>query len=566
MKSKLTIIGGLLYLLNCLPIKAQPNYPTNFSQSNITGTVSGPTAMAFLPDGRILVCEQTGALRIVKAGAFISTPVVSLSVNPSGERGLIGIAVDPNFSTNSYIYLYYTTSAAPIHNRISRFTMTGDLAGPEQILVDLDDLSGATNHNGGSLGFGADGKLYAAVGDNANSSYSQILTNRHGKILRYNSDGTIPSDNPQSFPGISGTTSGANRAIWSVGLRNPFTMAFQPGTGKLFVNDVGAGSWEEINDATLPGLNFGWPNTEGNFIQSNYPNFTLPVYAYTHSAGDGNGYAITGGTFYNPTTATYPSNYKGKYFYMDLSNSWINYLSFDNPVATGARQNAVYGVNEATRNSFATNISGSGVGISTGTDGNLYYLSRSANALVKINFTGALPVNLISFQLFQNDNSSIKLNWETSAEKNTAYFEIMKSENMNKWENIGKINAKGNPKESVDYEFIDNEPIVGLNYYRLKMVDIDGKYDFSPVKAIKYGKAEDELNIYPNPNIESITVQGVTALEGNLKIYSMAGQDLTNVISIINLTNNQKQLNISNLPKGKYILKTSKISRTFIKN
>src|SRR5262249_33295487 len=158
-----------------------------------------------------------------------------------GERGLLGVAFDPDFATNQFVYVYHTVPGSPPHNRVSRFTANGDVAasGSEVPILDLDNLSGATNHNGGAIHFGPDGKLYVDVGENADASNSQSLDNRLGKVLRINPDGSIPSDNPTSFPGISGSPTGANRAIWAVGLRNPFTFAFQPGTGRLFINDVG---------------------------------------------------------------------------------------------------------------------------------------------------------------------------------------------------------------------------------------------------------------------------------------------------------------------------------------
>src|SRR5262249_42088731 len=124
-------------------------------------------------------------------------------------------------------------------------------------ILDLDPL-GATNHNGGAIHFGPDGKLYIGVGDNADGSNSQSLHNLLGKILRINADGTIPTDNP-----FFNATTGEGQAIWALGLRNPFTFAFQSGTGKMFINDVGQGSFEEI-DRGIAGSNYGWPDTEGN--------------------------------------------------------------------------------------------------------------------------------------------------------------------------------------------------------------------------------------------------------------------------------------------------------------
>src|SRR5205823_6118401 len=118
-------------------------------------------------------------------------------------------------------------------------------------------LSAATNHNGGATHFGPDGKLWIAVGENANGANSQTLTNLLGKMLRINSDGTIPTDNP-----FYNTATGQNRAIWALGLRNPYTFTFQPGTGRMHINDVGQNTWEEI-DVGVAGANYGWPSTEG---------------------------------------------------------------------------------------------------------------------------------------------------------------------------------------------------------------------------------------------------------------------------------------------------------------
>src|SRR5262249_26886948 len=154
-----------------------------------------------------------------------------------------------SFASNHFIYVYYTAPGSPAHNRLSRFTANGDVAaaGSEVALQNLESLSNP-NHNGGALHFSLDRKRYVPAGNVTVSSNSQSIANRKGKILRINADGTIPSDNPTSFPGIGGTTSGANMAIWAVGLRNPFTAAVHPTTGRIFVNDVGEGSREEVDD------------------------------------------------------------------------------------------------------------------------------------------------------------------------------------------------------------------------------------------------------------------------------------------------------------------------------
>ncbi len=339
--------------------------PPGFNSVPVASGISNPTAMEFAPDGRLFVCQQSGQLRVISNGSLLPTPFVNLTVNSSGERGLLGVTFDPNFANNQFVYIYYTATTPTIHNRVSRFTANGDVAlgGSEVVMLDLNDLSGATNHNGGAIHFGPDGKLYVAVGENANSSNSQTLNNLLGKMLRINSDGTIPADNP--FFSIA---TGNNRAIWALGLRNPFTFAFQAVAGRMFINDVGENTWEEINDG-IAGSNYGWAICEG--ICGN-PNFRDPLFQYGHGIGPATGCAITGGAFYNPTIATYPSDYVGKYFYADYCSGWIR--RFDP------------GTNTA--QAFATGLN-SPVDLHVGPDANLYYLARgNGGVVVKVIYSG----------------------------------------------------------------------------------------------------------------------------------------------------------------------------------
>jgi len=329
--------------------------PSNFSDVQVVAGLANPTLMAIAPDGRIFVSQQAGAVRVIKDGVLLGTPFVTLSVNASGERGALGIAFDPAFATNQFVYVYYTSSSGP-HNRVSRFTASGDVAtGGETVLLDLPTL-GATNHNGGALHFGPDGKLYVAVGENAVGSNAQSMNTPLGKLLRINSDGTIPSDNP-----FFGSTTGINQSIWALGLRNPFTFAFQPGTGRLFINDVGENTWEEINDG-LAGANYGWPNTEGNTTN---PAFISPFYTYNHT----NGCAITGGAFYNPAEAMFPASYSGDYFFADYCGGWIRSIDLGTKVVS----------------TLATGIS-SPTDLRVANDGSIYYIERGSGSIRRITY------------------------------------------------------------------------------------------------------------------------------------------------------------------------------------
>ena len=337
--------------------------PSGFTESLVAGGLTNATAMEFAPDGRLFVCLQGGQLRVIKDGVLLPAPFVSLTVNANGERGLLGIAFDPAFASNQFVYLYYTATSPQVHNRVSRFTANGDVVvpGSEVPILDLEPLSGATNHNGGAIHFGIDGKLYVAVGENANAANSQTLANRLGKILRINSNGTIPSDNP-----FFGSATGVNRAIWAMGVRNPFTVAVQPGTGRIFINDVGQGAWEEINDG-VAGANYGWPECEGpNVINSNTPcsaAYAAPFHAYDSLSPPA--CAVTGGTFYNPQIQQFPAEFAGTYFFADFCAGWIRRVNPANGVMTP----------------FATGISNP-VDLKVSSNGSLFYLARGGGGVV----------------------------------------------------------------------------------------------------------------------------------------------------------------------------------------
>jgi glucose/arabinose dehydrogenase len=332
--------------------------PAGFTADVVVSGLNTPTAMAFTPDGRLLVTDQGGQLRVVKNGVLLPTPALTVTVSTSGERGLDGVAVDPGFATNGYIYVCYTAVSPTVHNRVSRWTMTGDTAGAELALLDLDTLV-SDIHNGSSLHFGTDGKLYVGVGENDVSSNAQSMTTRLGKLLRINPDGTIPTDNP-----FYGTASGLNRAIWALGFRNPFTFDVQPGTGRIMVNDVGNTLWEEVDDVVAGG-NYGWPTYEGTSGATGYKD---PLYTYGHGIFSGEDHcAVTGGAWYNPGIQNFPAVYAGKYFFADYCGGWIKSLDPATGVATPFASGSLFVVD-----------------LDVGPDGALYYLSRSERVVGRV--------------------------------------------------------------------------------------------------------------------------------------------------------------------------------------
>jgi len=293
--------------------------PPGFTQRTVERGLSGGTDMAFAPGGRLFITLKSGVVRFQRSTGTVGTLLnFSGKVDDTGERGLLGIAVDPRYASNHRLYLVYThraTATQPIHNRLVRITVrNGRLApGSERLLFRFPAQS-ATNHVGGSVQVGRDGKLYVSHGENARAAQAQSLGNVLGKIIRLNRNGTIPRDNP-----FFGRAAGRNRAIWARGLRNPFKFAFDRGSSRTFVNDVGAQTWEEIDRLTRGG-NYGWPVHEG---PENARQFIPPVFAYRHGSTASTGCSITGGEFYRSARRNFPARFVGDYFFADLCNGWV---------------------------------------------------------------------------------------------------------------------------------------------------------------------------------------------------------------------------------------------------
>jgi glucose/arabinose dehydrogenase len=325
--------------------------------------------MELAPDGRIFVCQKDGQLRVIKNESLLSAPFLTVMTDSGSEKGLLGIAIDPDFLNNNFLYVYYTAKTPAAHNRVSRFQADGDavVPGSETPILDLDDLT-AGHHDGGAIHFGPDGKLYVATGENGTATNAQSLDLRLGKMLRINSDGSIPESNPFYL-----TANGLNRAIWALGLRNPFTFAFQPGSGRMFINDVGEDAWEEINEGQA-GANFGWPWCEGRCAPFD-PRFRDPIFQYGHALSEVSGCSIVGGAFYNPAISQFSSSYTGSYFFADYCGGWIKRLDATN-------RNAALPFASGIPNPVDLKVSATGL---------LYYLERGNGAVWRIQRADAPP-------------------------------------------------------------------------------------------------------------------------------------------------------------------------------
>jgi len=380
----LTLLLASAFLVDGAGAPPRAEAVGGFVSDVVVGGLENPTDFAFAPDGRIFVAQRflesaptTGTVRVIKNGALLPAPFITLTVNSRGERGIVGLALDPNFAANNYVYIYYTLELNPLDpdgrkaSQLIRVTANGDVAQPGSEVVLLGSVlpgvaqsytcelypagtdclpADSQYHVGGGMRFGIDGKLYLSVGDAAQYGFgtplrAQNLDKMSGKILRVNTDGTGPSDNPY----YTGNANANCSKVWQYGFRNPFRWGFWPGTTTPMIGDVGTDRREEINTGP-PGANFGWPCYEGNdlAVEPIYLNdpictalyaantVTLPLYTYPR----GDGAAVIGGLFYWGTS-NYPSEYIGRFFFADYISdtmSAINPITKDAlPVLTSAR-------------------------------------------------------------------------------------------------------------------------------------------------------------------------------------------------------------------------------------
>jgi glucose/arabinose dehydrogenase len=373
-------------------------------------SVNHPTAIAFTPDGRMLVTTDAGLIRVYEDGALLARPALNVSskICSAGERGMMGVAVDPHFSNNHYVYVFWTfnkfdnqcpvgTAETPV-NRVSRYVLGDDshvVAGTGKVIVD-NMPSPATGHDAGDLHFGSNGLLYITVGDGAcqigsptlcegDNANSRRLDIPNGKVLRVTRAGKVPATNPfVGQPGArrctarSGVEPGSGPCLetFAYGFRNPFRFTVKPGTNQLWVNDVGQDLWEEIDRVTA-GSDYGWNVREG-FCESGSstscdpnPAFADPVFSYDHTTDCR---SITGAAF---TPASWGKPYAGRYLFADFTCNSIFLL--DPQSSGGYEADPLFPATGPVELTFGPGP--------TGTD--LYYLGYFGNEVHRISQTSA---------------------------------------------------------------------------------------------------------------------------------------------------------------------------------
>jgi glucose/arabinose dehydrogenase len=384
--------------------------PHGFVQTTVVSGLTLPTSFTRLPDGRLLIAEKAGLVKVVRPGHGQPRVALALSreVDDWSDRGILDIEASPDFARSGHVYLLYSyddprdkPDTDGIRTaRVSRFTMTGNSLSKRSEKVILGSIStGSCNdhppgsdcipvdfsHSGGAIRFAPDGNMFITTGDGSgneknfihNALRVQNLESLAGKVLHVTPQGKgLPSN-----PFWTGDPNDARSKVWAYGLRNPFRFAIRPGTKQIYLGDVGSEFWEEVDVVDKPGENFGWPCYEGDEKGPDYKRqpecrklyekgrsaVKFPLVTYPRATA-------IGGIFYEGKT--WPSQLHGAYIYGDWQKSWIKYLIREPD-----------GKYSSTPRDLAAQAAGP-VELEMGPDGNLYYLALNLGQVRRISFHG----------------------------------------------------------------------------------------------------------------------------------------------------------------------------------
>ena len=389
--------------------QAQTFSDSGFSAETVTTLPQFlPVGVTWANDGRMFIWQRNGVIRIYKNGQLLPTPFLDISanVNTFDDRGMLGLALHPNFAVNGYVYVIYVredggnpNDSSPKIERLSRFIANAqnpDVALPNSETVLMTISTQYHHHENGTLRFGSDGRLFIGHGEDTTANNAdaaafaaQDLNDPRGKILRITEDGNAPGDNP-----FDDGTNSIRSKVYSYGLRNPFRFTLHPVSGELYLGDVGWDTYEEFNRGR--GKNFGWPCYEGVNPQPAYQGIfpalcapltssvvTAPLITYPHPGAPGAGSApfvgstAIGGPFYIATV--YPELYRNTWFIADYAQGWMRRMVFDqagNMISTVP---------------FATGLQGP-VDVELGPDGMLYYVEIVTGRVMRVRYNGPSAV------------------------------------------------------------------------------------------------------------------------------------------------------------------------------
>jgi glucose/arabinose dehydrogenase len=382
--------------------------PHGFVQTTVVSGLNLPTSFTRLPDGRLLIAEKAGLVKLARPGGRPRVVLdLSREVDNWADRGLLDIEASDDFKRTGYVYLLYSyddpqdkpDSEGIRTARVSRVTMTGNSISKKNEKVILGSISTGScddhppgsdcipvdySHSGGAIRFAPDGSLFISTGDGSGGGKNHIkdalrvqnIDSLAGKILHVSPEGKGLPDNPF----WTGNPNAARSKVWAYGLRNPFRFNIRPGTNAIYLGDVGSNLWEEVDIVAKPGENFGWPCYEGQVHSPLYKGQAIcrrlyakgraavkfPLVTYPRAT-------VIGGAFY--TGSTWPSQLHGAYVYGDWERSWIKYLTLESN-----RYNP-------TPKDLAAQAAGP-VELEFGPDGDLYYVALNIGQIRRISFRG----------------------------------------------------------------------------------------------------------------------------------------------------------------------------------
>jgi len=336
----------VIFIFSSIPFVFAQEYPDlGVKVETVAENLDIPWSIVWDPDGTIFFTERNGNVRIIQDGIVSEKPILSLDVG-GGEGGLLGIALDPNYSENHYIYLYYSyQNFLSTENRVVRYFESNLTLSEDKVII--DKIPGGPFHDGGRIQFGPDGKLYITTGEAGNAELAQDKNSVGGKILRINSDGSVPEDNP-----FSGSP------IYSYGHRNPQGLDWDE-SGNLVATEHGPSGWfgrahDEIN-VIVPGANYGWPDIIGS---ETIEGLVTPI-----MNTDNDTWAPSGAEFYDGNKIP---QWTGKFFVATLRGNHLHMIDFD------LEKNKVVSHQKLFVDDF-----GRLRDVATGPDGYLYFLTSN---------------------------------------------------------------------------------------------------------------------------------------------------------------------------------------------
>lgn len=540
MKKIITVIG--LIILSFVGIAQAP--AITFTQ--VASGLTNPIDIVNCGDSRLFIAEKSGKIKIFQSGVIQATPLIDIAtlINANGEYGLLSIVFDPNYLTNGFLYCYYIKNVSGVTVEIRRFTSSSPATNTAinintgVIIATFPAPDGSSLHNGGKMNFSPDGYLFVGLGDGSQgqdpSNNAQNASVKFGKMLR-----------------IDVNTGGFPQVIWNKGVRNPWRWSFDRLNGDVWIGDVGEGNWEEVDYtpyASSQNLNYGWRCYEGTHTYntsgcSGASSYYMPMHEYDHTFGS----SITGGYVYRGSE--YPS-LLGYYICADFikSGAWL------------IKSNGSGGWIKTSQTVGVPNFI---VGFGESNTGELYALKYTSGLVYKISAPPIVPITLEFFggQSFSGYN---KLTWKVATEQNVFYYEIEASNDGTFYTPVGLVPSNNVSPSTYTFKHL----VVGYwlkTFYRLKVVDKDGKISYSNIISLD-GKGSD-VRVYPTMVSDNVTISSGQLIEKAM-LYSTDGKLLflknLNQSGTVNMT-------IPKFTSGFYILSIKTDNQTvnqrlFIRN